>query len=171
MKMKSVYLPLILVAAFTHNIAQADLSAQLEAVAAAERQGAELEAKEQRARAKAQAAALAAKRAREKAIADAKKAEQERAYNEYMTDKKRDQSYEDELRQLEIEERKLELARKKARVNREDDFIDQELKNSAARTDVIQSEADATRNLSKGAENLMTKEGEARIKKESGFFK
>lgn len=88
-----------------------------------------------------------------------------------MADKKRDQSYEDELRQLEIEERKLELARKKARVNRENDFIEQELKRESAKTDVIQSGADSARNLSSGSKTLMEKEGEAKVKKESGFFK
>ena len=70
-----------------------------------------------------------------------------------------------------MEERKLELARKKARVSREDDFIEQELKREAAKTDVIQSDADATRNVSGGTKTLMEKEGEARVKKESGFFK
>lgn len=161
MKLKRTsILTLSLAAFFACNTASADLSSQLSAVAAAEQEGLAQERAEQRARAKAAAAAAAAK-----------KAEKERAYNEYLADKKRDQSYEDELRQLELEERKLELQRRKARVNREDDFIEQELKREAARTDVIQSNADATRSISKGAETLMTKEGEARLKKESGFFK
>lgn len=135
-------------------------SASLDAVAAAVSESEAYEAAQRRARAKAKAAAEAEK-----------KAERERAYNEYLTDKKRDQSYEDQLRLLELEERKLELERKKARVQREGDFIDQELKREAAQTDVIQSEADANRHLSKGAEVLMNKEGDARVKKESGFFK
>lgn len=154
-----------------HNVATADLSSQLEAVASAER---EAEAYQAKVRREAARKAAIQREKREKAIAAEIaeiKAEKERDYNERIADKKRDQSYEDELRALELEERKLELARKKARVNREDDFIDQELKREAARTDVIQSDADATRHLSRGAENLMNKEGDARIKKESGWFK
>lgn len=151
---------LFLLGGFVFNIAYADLSADISAVAAAERSGQQAEAK-----------AAAKARAEAQARARAKEAIRQREYDNYMADKKRDQSYEDELRKLELEERKLELARKKARVSREDDFIEQELKREAAKTDVIQSDADATRNVSGGAKTLMEKEGEARVKKESGFFK
>lgn len=120
-------------------------------------------------RAAAQAKARAAAKAKAAAEAAAKK--EERAYQEYQADKKRDQSYEDELRKLELEERKLELERRRARVSRENDFIDHELKRSAAHTDVIQSEADANRTLSDGANSLMKQVGEAEVKKNSGFFK
>lgn len=148
-------------------------------MAAAESSGQQAEA---RAAAKARAAAQAAAQAAAKAAAKARAAAQaeirrkqeaieQREYDNQMADKKRDQSYEDELRQLEIEERKLELARKKARVNRENDFIEQELKRESAKTDVIQSGADSARNLSSGSKTLMEKEGEAKVKKESGFFK
>ncbi|WP_265474214.1 DUF5384 family protein [Mergibacter septicus] len=134
---------------FISNIAIADLSAVVAAEEAGKR---------------------AAAQAREKAKREAKKKE-ERAYGEYIADKRRDQAYEDQLRLLQLEEMKLELERKKARVKREDDFIEQELKREAAKTDVIQSDADARRNISKGTETLLIKEGEARVKKESGFFK
>lgn len=60
----------------------------------------------------------------------------------------REESFEDELRALELEERRLALQAKKAKVVRANDYIDAELRDSAARTDVIQSEADATRNVS-----------------------
>lgn len=139
----------------------ADLGSDISAVAAAESSGQQAEA---RAAAKARAAAQAEIRRKQEAI-------EQREYDNQMADKKRDQSYEDELRQLEIEERKLELARKKARVNRENDFIEQELKRESAKTDVIQSGADSARNLSSGSKTLMEKEGEAKVKKESGFFK
>lgn len=151
--------------------AWADLSSEINAVAAAESAGQQAEA---RAAAKARAAAAAAAKARAAAQAEARRKQEaleQRNYDNAMADKKRDQAYEDELRQLELEERKLELARKKARVNREDDFIDQELKNQAAHTDVVQSRADAARNISSGTKTLMEKEGEASVKKESGFFK
>ena len=166
------------------NYSHADLNSQLQAVAAAEREGelaktqardklqAEAKAKaEAEAQARANAQAREAAQARANAQAKAAAAEKEKAYNEFIKDKAREQSFEDELRMLELEERKLELARKKARVNREDDFIDQELKRQAAHTDVIQSDADAQRSIANGTESLLTKEGEARVKKESGFFK
>ena len=140
-------------------------------MAAAESSGQQAEA---RAAAKARAAAQAAAKARAAAQAEIRRKQEaieQREYDNQMADKKRDQSYEDELRQLEIEERKLELARKKARVNRENDFIEQELKRESAKTDVIQSGADSARNLSSGSKTLMEKEGEAKVKKESGFFK
>lgn len=149
----------------------ADLGSDISAVAAAESSGQQAEA---RAAAKARAAAQAAAKARAAAQAEIRRKQEaieQREYDNQMADKKRDQSYEDELRQLEIEERKLELARKKARVNRENDFIEQELKRESAKTDVIQSGADSARNLSSGSKTLMEKEGEAKVKKESGFFK
>ena len=149
----------------------ADLGSDISAVAAAESSGQQAEA---RAAAKARAAAQAEAKARAAYQAEIRRKQEaieQREYDNQMADKKRDQSYEDELRQLEIEERKLELARKKARVNREDDFIEQELKRESAKTDVIQSGADSARNLSSGSKTLMEKEGEAKVKKESGFFK
>ncbi|MGC6746505.1 DUF5384 family protein [Escherichia coli] len=46
------------------------------------------------------------------------------------------------------------------------DFIEQELKERAAKTDVIQSEADANRNISTGSKDLLQKRREkAREKK------
>lgn len=169
--MKKTFVALLVGCVVIATPAWADLSSDISAVAAAESSGQQAEA---RAAAKARAAAQAAAKARAAAQAEARRKQEaiaQRDYENAMADKKRDQSYEDELRQLELEERKLELARKKARVSREDDFIEQELKREAAKTDVIQSGADSARNLSSGTKNLMEKEGEARVKKESGFFK
>ena len=45
----------------------------------------------------------------------------------------------------------------KARAARTNDFVDAELKDSAARSDVIPSQADATGNISPGAKSLMKK--------------
>ena len=80
--------------------------------------------------------------------------------HEKLNDKKREQDYEDQLRALQVEALKT-------RVARENDVIDQELKEKAARTDVIKSEADSNRHISEGAKTLMEKEGEARVKKNS----
>ncbi|AMR65302.1 DUF5384 family protein [Aquipseudomonas alcaligenes] len=82
----------------------------------------------------------------------------------------REEGYEDELRALELEERRLALQAKKAKVARANDYIDAELRDSAARTDVIQSEADATRNVSSGAKSLMEDAGEAEVNRSNSLF-
>ncbi|WP_346763485.1 DUF5384 family protein [Escherichia sp. E4208] len=84
--------------------------------------------------------------------------------------KKRDQSYEDELRSLEIQKQKLALAKEEARVKRENEFIDQELKHKAAQTDVVQSEADANRNVTEGGRDLMKSVGKAEENKSDSWF-
>ncbi len=84
--------------------------------------------------------------------------------------KKRDQSYEDELRSLEIQKQKLALAKEEARVKRENEFIDQELKHKAAQTDVVQSEADANRNMTEGGRDLMKSVGKAEENKSDSRF-
>ncbi|EOZ9286581.1 DUF5384 family protein [Enterobacter bugandensis] len=177
--MKRIIIPLIL--SFSGSSFANSLQEQLSAVAQAEQQG---KAEEQRLmdiqrekieenkrleqkrieRARAEAN-------RRAAIASAeRKAHRERVEAELKADKNRDQKYEDELRKLEIEKQKLALAREEARVKRENEFIDQELKNKAAQTDVIQSHADSNRNISEGGKDLMKSEGKAREKEAGGWF-
>lgn len=82
--------------------------------------------------------------------------------------RKRNEAHEDTLRDLEVENLKLDLQAKRMRVSRTDQFIDQELKEQAAKTDVIQSEADSNRNISSGiGEGLksMGRAEEAKAKK------
>ena len=67
--------------------------------------------------------------------------------------------------------KRIGIRKEEARLKREDDFIDQELKEKAANTDVGQSQADVNRNLSSGQKTLLEKVGEAEVKKNSGFFK
>lgn len=78
-------------------------------------------------------------------------------------DKKREQAFEDQLRQLQLETAKLELKKKEAQVARENDYIDQDLRRQAAQTDTVQAQADTARNLSNGMKNLMDQEGAAAI--------
>lgn len=131
-----------------------------------------------------QAAAERAKRAEEQAIAQ-KQRESEEAHRRAASEKaeaaarqqreavakekQRNQTYEDELRKMALEEKQLELQTKKAKVKRADDYIDQELNREKARTDVIQSEADATRNVSTGAKNMMTGIGKGEENKSKGW--
>ncbi len=120
------------------------------------------------------AAALAAMRQAEKqraaehaaAIAIAKKKEAEA-----IAERKDNERYEDKLRAMQIEQQELQIQAEKDRVARENDFINAQLKQQNAETDVIQSHADATRNVSSGEKVLLEKTGEARVKKESGIFK
>lgn len=145
-----------------HLLAQTSLQDQINAVnSVQEMQAAEENNRIEQERIKQQQSALRAQKIAEKKQAQLA-SENAAKHAETLQDKKRDQSYEDELRQLEIEERKLELAAKKAKVNRANDYIDQELKSQAAQTDVVQSQADAARNVSKGTEDLMRSTGRAK---------
>jgi hypothetical protein len=90
-----------------------------------------------------------------KAKASAAQAAAKLKDEERLKDKNRNQSFEDEVRQLAIEERRIELAEKKAKAARVNEFLDQDLNRQKAHTDVVQSEADATRNISEGAKDMM----------------
>jgi len=82
----------------------------------------------------------------------------------------REEGFEDELRALELEERRLALQAKRARTARANDYIDAELRDSAARTDVIQSEADSARNVTSGAKSLLEDTGKADVNRSSRLF-
>jgi hypothetical protein len=83
------------------------------------------------------------------------------------SDKQRDQAYEDKLREVELQAKMLELKRAEVRVSRENDVIDHDLRHEDAQTDVVQSGADATRNVSEGAKSLMQGLGDATVKSQS----
>lgn len=172
---------LIIFSAFSLPGYATTLQDQLAAVAQAEQQGKSEEKRvqdelhfkreqaiQQERQRRANAAAIASQQA--KAREAERKARREKVAAEAAADKKRDQSYEDELRSLEIQKQKLALAREEARVKRENEYIDQELKNQAAHTDVIKSQADANRNISEGGRDLMQSEGKARVEKASSWF-
>lgn len=120
-------------------------------------------------------AQLAAQRAHEQKmakIAAAQRAKQAAARqareNERLADKARDQNYEDELRALALEEKRMELAHKKAMLEAQskaaDKYIEQDLNTRKAATDVIQSQADANRNVTEGIRDNLQKNGDAQIK-------
>ena len=171
--MKKVFLCAIL-ASLSYPAIASSLQDQLSAVAEAEQQGKneeqrqhdewvaernrEIQQEKQR-RANAQAAA----NKRAATAAANKKARQDKLDAEATADKKRDQSYEDE-------KQKLALAKEEARVKRENEFIDQELKHKAAQTDVVQSEADANRNMTEGGRDLMKSVGKAEENKSDSWF-
>lgn len=111
-----------------------------------------------------QAAREEAARQQAKVLADREAA---RRRNEALAaaERKRNQAYQDQLRQLQIKKEKLDLQAKKTAVSRENDFINAKLSRQKAETNVIQSQADANRKLSTGAEVLMEKTGEAKLKR------
>ncbi|MNC53026.1 hypothetical protein D3C75_1024060 [compost metagenome] len=82
----------------------------------------------------------------------------------------REEGFEDELRALELEERRLQLQAKKAQVARANDYIDAELRDSAARTDVIQSNADSARNVTSGTKSLLEDAGKAEVNRSNSLF-
>ena len=84
--------------------------------------------------------------------------------DQQAADKLRDQNYEDQLRALEIEQKKLDLQSEQAKVARSNEYIDQDLKSEAAKTDFVQSQADANRNVSSGIKTLLEKTGDAEVK-------
>lgn len=79
-------------------------------------------------------------------------------------DRARNQAYEDEMRRMDIQERKAGIAAQRAQASCSNDYIDQDLKRKGAQTDVIQSQADANRNLSVGARDMMQGVGQGASK-------
>jgi hypothetical protein len=151
------------------------LSDQIDAVnAAQERERSRQEAERQAADAEAARAVAQERTARlamERRRAEVQKAAQEAqraAQDEARADKRRDQTYEDELRALEIQRQSVELETMKARAARENEYIDRELKRQDAQTDVIQSDADSNRALSKGAKTMLQDTGAAMIQTQTG---
>ena len=176
--MKKVFLCAIL-ASLSYPAIASSLQDQLSAVAEAEQQGKNEEQRQhdewvaernREIQQEKQRRAQAAANKRAATAAANKKARQDKLDAEASADKKRDQSYEDELRSLEIQKQKLALAKEEARVKRENEFIDQELKHKAAQTDVVQSEADANRNMTEGGRDLMKSVGKAEENKSDSWF-
>jgi len=105
----------------------------------------------------------AVSRERARATAAARTAESARIEAE----RQRNESYEDKLRELALQEREAQIQAEKTRAGREGDFIDRELKQKDANADLTQSEADANRNISSGTKSFLEKEGDADIKKDN----
>jgi hypothetical protein len=126
------------------------------------RRHAEVEAERQRRQRLAEEAAVRRERleAQERATRAAAQAEAQR---------KRD-SREDQIWQLELEQRKARLEMDKAKAVHAHEYVARELKRQDAETDVIKSGADATRNLSEGTKSLLEDTGKAKVKKETGLF-
>ena len=114
---------------------------------------------------KAQVAKLAEKK-RQAAIT----AKQEAKLQAQRQDKERDQKYEDELRALALEKQRLQLELDRAKAQRANDYVDQELREKSARTDVIQSEADANRHLSEGSNALLKSKGKSLENQSSSWW-
>jgi hypothetical protein len=111
---------------------------------------------------------ISAERAR---IAAAAALQKQRA-DEAQADKQRNQAYDDQLRELNLERQKTALEAEKARAARENDYINADLAHRSAETDVVKSEADRTRseadanrNVSAGMKNYLDQSGLAEVKK------
>lgn len=141
---------------------------QAEALAETERLRAAAAA-QARAEAKAEASRRERASAQQAAQAKAAAARQLEAQEQQRV-RTREERFEDELRAMEIEERRLELQAKRAKAARANDYIDAELRDSAARTDVIQSSADATRNVTSGTKALLEDAGAAEVNRSKRLF-
>lgn len=82
----------------------------------------------------------------------------------------REERFEDQARALALEDRRLEVEAKKAKVARSQEFIDAELRERAAKTDVVQSQADATRQVSTGVKAQLESTGEAELNRSKKWF-
>lgn len=116
------------------------------------------------------AAAARAKDAAEKAAAHEKAVNDER-----LKDKARLQAQEDEERAIELELRRAKLQEVKAlslaKATRANDLLDAELAEKRANIDVIQSGADATRNVSEGVKELQSGIGKGAEAEGKRWFK
>ena len=108
---------------------------------------------------------------KQKLLAAQKKAKAEEAVkSEQLADKYRDQAYQDQLRQLEIKRQLIALDKEGTRANRENDVIDAELKQKQAQTNVTQSKANASTNISEGTKALLQDTGKAKINQSNNWF-
>ncbi len=121
-----------------------------------------------------QAEARAKQRVREEG-ARAAAAEAALANEEKLRDKARIQAREDEEHALEIELKRAKLEEIKAlaaaKAARANEILDAELAEKKASTDVIQSNADATRNVSEGTKELQTGIGKGAEAAGGSWFK
>ncbi|MGY4491775.1 DUF5384 family protein [Pseudomonas sp. TE3610] len=128
-----------------------------------------------------QAAEQAKATAREEAEQRARRASQARAAEQAAAKRKvlareqarqraRTEQHQDEEHALDIEERKLRLQTMKAKADRANEYVDAELRGKAAQTDVVQSQADAMRNLSSGTKTLLEDAGKAEVNRSKKLF-
>ena len=160
-----------------HQIEQQTKRAEATAEAERTRQAADERARDEarftaeRARDEARSAADRRQRAVAQQAAQQKAFDQRKAQElEHKRVQTREEGFEDELRALELEERRLALQAKKARAARTNDYIDAELLDNTARTDVIQAEADSARNVTSGAKSLLEDTGKAEVNRSSRLF-
>ena len=167
----------ILLFALGAQAQQADLSSQIDSVGTAvdvhDEQVAAWQAQQQAAYAAQQAEADRRQRMADHQAAKAQAAEQSRL-NKIAAAKAartaKDDAYADEQRELDLQSRKLDLQAKAVVVSRENDVINSGIAREKAKTDVIQSNADATRNVSSGIKSNLEDSGKAQVKKASSLW-
>ena len=147
-------------------LAMPALASQFDQLRQIEVQHEQAQAAERAAQLRQAEAARARQEAKEAAYRRNKLAAQERARLSALEQRKAEEAeekrqrgraerFEDEDRELELEERRLRLQALKAKAARANDYIDAELRESAAKTDVIQSEADSARNVTSAPTPLL----------------
>jgi hypothetical protein len=156
-------------AAYEANLAE---QRRLEKIAL-EQRAADRELQEKAIRAKDAANKAAALRAQEAAKKVA--ANEKAKHDERLSDKARLQAQEDEDRAIELELKRAKLQEIKAlslaKATRANDLLDAELAEKRANIDVIQSGADATRNVSEGTKELQAGIGKGAEAEGKRWFK
>jgi uncharacterized iron-regulated membrane protein len=78
---------------------------------------------------------------------------------------KRQQDFQDEQQELVIAQQKIDLQEQQTIADRENDIINHTLKQQDAQTDLVQSQADSTRDIASGTKTLLQDTGQAELKK------
>ena len=73
---------------------------------------------------------------------------------------RKQESYQDALDDLYLEERRIDVGKKRAYANRTNDYIDRDFKRQDAQIDLLKSRGEANRNYSSGAKDMMKGIGE-----------
>ena len=156
--------------AVTSSVFAQSLQENLSAIAEAQNQNV---AAEQRRIYEQQAAQKAAqdKWNAQQAAASRAAAQRQAAINaEQARKRNRQEGYEDAHRNLELEERRAQVAMQQAKAKRANDYVDADLKRENARTDVVQSKADSTRAVATGQRDMMSGIGKGEGQKNRGVF-
>lgn len=141
-----------------------DLSSQIDAVYAAQQRNQEAaEAAAESARAAALQADIEARRQRASELAETRRRTRV-VEQDARASRKRDQDYEDQVRSLDLQERALKIEAERKVVSRSNEYINRDLAQQDAQTDLVRSQADQARNISAGAKTLLEDTGTAEIK-------
>ena len=89
-----------------------------------------------------------------------RQAEMQAVEDEVQRKERKQEAYQDALDDLYLEERRIDVGKKRAYANRTNDYIDRDFKRQDAQIDLLKSRGEANRNYSSGAKDMMKGIGE-----------